>query len=110
MDGFTALADPTRRRILELLGGGERAAGEIAAQFEASAPAISQHLKVLRETGWVRVRADRQRRIYRIEPDALGEVESWIERLRGEWNERLDALERELGAPVGDPEKGHHDG
>lgn len=110
MDGFTALADPTRRRILELLGGGERAAGEIGAQFELSAPAISQHLKVLRETGWVRVRADKQRRIYRIEPDALGEVEGWIERLRGDWNARLDALERELGASVGDPEKGHHDG
>lgn len=97
MDSFTALADPTRRRILELLGDGERAAGEIADRFAASPPAISQHLKVLRETGLVRVRPDGQHRFYSLDPDGLGEVDAWLKRVRRFWGERLDALERELG-------------
>lgn len=96
MDRFTALADPTRRRILELLGDGERAAGEIADHFAASPPAISQHLKVLRETGLVKVRPDGQHRFYSLDPEGLDEVDAWLKRIRRFWGERLDALEREL--------------
>jgi len=109
MDSFAALADPTRRRILELLGPGELAAGEIGAEFAASAPAISQHLKVLRETGLVRVRADKQRRIYRIDPAALAEIDEWIDRVRGFWTDRLDALERELSGRDASPRTGGRD-
>lgn len=96
MDSFTALADPTRRRILELLGDSERAAGEIADRFAASPPAISQHLKVLREAGLVKVRPDGQHRFYSLDPDGLDEVDAWLNRVRRFWGERLDALGREL--------------
>ncbi|MDH4107206.1 MAG: metalloregulator ArsR/SmtB family transcription factor [Gammaproteobacteria bacterium] len=99
MDAFLALADPTRRRIIESLLDGERAVGEIAADFDISGPAVSQHLKVLREAGIVAVRRDAQRRIYSLEPAGLDEVGEWLNRLRGFWNERLDELERALGKP-----------
>ena len=72
MDSLTALADPTRRQIVEMLSRGERASGDIAARFEISAPAISQHLKVLREARLVQVRVEAQRRLYAIDPDGLG--------------------------------------
>jgi DNA-binding transcriptional ArsR family regulator len=97
---FAALADPTRRRILELLGRGERSAGEIVEAFDVSAPAISQHLKVLREAHLVQVRPEAQRRLYRIDPAGLREIDAWLERMRGFWSDRLDALERELRAPT----------
>lgn len=96
MDSFTALSDPTRRRIVELLGEGERPAGAIVAAFGMSAPAISQHLKVLKACRLVRVRVDGQRRIYSLDPDGLDEMEGWIARVRRFWSGRLDALEREL--------------
>ncbi len=96
MDSFTALADPTRRSILELIGDGERAAGDIADQFAASPPAISQHLKVLRETGLVRVRPQGQHRFYSLDPQGMEEVDRWVRRMSAFWNRRLDALEREL--------------
>jgi DNA-binding transcriptional ArsR family regulator len=96
MDRFAALADPTRRRIVELLGSGERAAGVLGRDFEISAPAISQHLKALREAGLVRVRIDGQRRLYSLDPHGFAEIEAWFERMRGFWSGRLDALEREL--------------
>lgn len=96
MDSFIALSDPTRRRIVELLGEGERPAGAIVAAFAMSAPAISQHLKVLKESRLVRVRVDGQRRIYSLDPDGLDEMEGWIARVRRFWTGRLDALEREL--------------
>ena len=96
MDPFTALADPTRRQILELLGDGERAAGEIAGRFDSSPPAISQHLKVLRETGLVRVRPEGQHRYYRLDADGLGAIDDWLQRVRRFWADRLDALENEL--------------
>lgn len=99
MDSFTALADPTRRQIIEMLGCGQCAAGEIASAFTLSAPAISQHLKVLRETGLVRVQIDGQRRIYSLDPAGLAEMDDWIARVRRFWNERLDDLERELRSP-----------
>lgn len=96
MDRFSALADPTRRRILELLGDGERAAGDIADRFAASPPAISQHLRVLRETGLVRVRPEGQHRYYSVEPRGLAEIDAWLRRVGRFWRRRLDALEREL--------------
>ena len=100
MTGFEALAEPTRRRIVELLAAGERSAGEIVAEFAVSAPAISQHLKALREAGLVRVRADAQRRIYALDPAGLAEIDGWLERVRRFWGARLDALERELAKPA----------
>lgn len=99
MDSFTALADPTRRRIVEMLGTGERPAGEISAAFTLSPPAISQHLKALRQAGLVRVEVLGQRRIYSLDPDGLAEMDDWIQRVRRFWNGRLDDLERELNKP-----------
>jgi DNA-binding transcriptional ArsR family regulator len=96
MRSLTALADPSRRRIVELLAAGELAAGEIAGHFTASAPAVSQHLKVLREAGLIRMRVDRQRRIYALDPDGFRELEDWLARLRRFWASRLDALERRI--------------
>ena len=100
MDALAALADPTRRRIVELLARGERSAGDLVDQFDVSGPAISQHLKALREAGLVQVRADAQRRIYALDPAGLAEIDAWLESVRGFWNPRLDALERELRKPT----------
>ena len=97
MDRFAALSDPTRRHIVELLGAGERSAGAIGENFPISAPAVSQHLKTLREAGLVRVRVDGTRRIYSLDPDGLADMEDWFARVRAFWNQRLDVLERELG-------------
>jgi DNA-binding transcriptional ArsR family regulator len=102
---FEALAEPTRRRIVELLADGERSAGEIVAEFDVSAPAISQHLRVLRDARIVRVRADGQRRIYDLDPAGLSEIDGWLERVRRFWGTRLDALERELAKPPAKPAK-----
>ncbi len=96
MDRFVALADPTRRRIIEMLGAGDRTAGAIGASFPISAPAISQHLKTLREAGLVRVRTDGQRRIYSLDPEGFADMEAWFEKMRRFWSGRLDTLEREL--------------
>jgi DNA-binding transcriptional ArsR family regulator len=93
MEVFEALADPTRRRIVELLSEEERSAGELAAQFMISRPAVSKHLRVLREAGVVKVRMDAQKRIYRLDPEALSEAEGWLARRRRFWAQRLDALE-----------------
>ena len=106
MDCLTALADPTRRRIVELLSRGERAAGEIVERFDVSAPAISQHLKVLREAGLVRVRVEGQRRIYGLDPAGLDEIDTWVGRMRRFWGERLDALARELDGETTERGKG----
>jgi DNA-binding transcriptional ArsR family regulator len=100
MHAFEALADPTRRRIVELLAAGERAAGEIAGQFEVSAPAISQHLKALRNAGLVQVRAQAQRRFYSLDPAGLRAIDAWLEQVRSFWSGRLDALDRELRRPT----------
>lgn len=96
MDPFPALAEPSRRRMIELLGGGERAAGAIAGEFDLTAAAVSQHLKVLREAKLVRVRVDGPRRLYSLDPDGLAAVDAWLGRVRGFWSARLDALERAL--------------
>lgn len=91
-----ALADPTRRQIIQSLAHGETAFGDIAEQFDMSRPAVSQHLKVLREAGLVAVRSDAQRRIYRVEASGLREVDEWLEKVRRFWDGRLDDLERVL--------------
>jgi DNA-binding transcriptional ArsR family regulator len=98
MIAFTALADPTRRQIVEMLATGERTAGDIASRFEVSAPAISQHLKVLRQARLVRVRAEAQRRIYALDQAGIGEIDAWLRDIRRFWRGRLDALERELSS------------
>jgi DNA-binding transcriptional ArsR family regulator len=93
---FTALADPTRLRIVEMLAGGALCAGDIAEQFELSSPAISQHLKALREAKLVKVRAQAQKRIYELDPEGVAELSDWVARIRAFWNPRLDALEQAL--------------
>jgi DNA-binding transcriptional ArsR family regulator len=96
MEALAALADPTRRRIVEMLAEGELSAGEVSAAFPVSRPAISQHLRVLRDHGLVTVRPQAQRRIYALRPEPLAELDSWLERYRPFWEQRLDALETAL--------------
>ncbi|MBX3494438.1 MAG: winged helix-turn-helix transcriptional regulator [Parvibaculum sp.] len=98
MESFTALADPTRRQIVEMLGDGEMPAGEIARRFEISAPAVSQHLKALKSARLVRMRVDAQRRIYSLDPSGFEGLENWLANIRGFWNPKLDALEHALNA------------
>lgn len=98
MLSLEALADPTRRRIVELLARRDLTAGEIVDEFDMSAPAISQHLKVLREAGLVTTRAEGQSRIQALNPEGLDEIDAWLNRTRQFWSARLDALERELRA------------
>lgn len=97
---FDVLGDPVRRRILELLAAGEQPSGAISdairAEFGISQPAVSQHLRVLREHGFAVVRAEGTRRLYAVEADPLREVDVWLERFRGFWEQRLDALGTEL--------------
>jgi DNA-binding transcriptional ArsR family regulator len=96
MHAFDILGDPVRRRILELLADGEQAAGEIGAvvqhEFGISQPAVSQHLRVLREQGFATVRAAGARRLYAVDASPLQEVDQWLEPYRRFWNQRLDAL------------------
>ena len=96
MSAFDALADPTRRTIVELLAEGERSAGELAAEFETSRPAVSRHLRVLREHGLVSAREHGRRRLYALEPEPLAELDEWVSRYRSFWTNRLDALDVEL--------------
>jgi DNA-binding transcriptional ArsR family regulator len=96
MNAFIALAEPTRLHIFELLAEHERPAGEIVKQFNITAPAISQHLQVLKEAGLVQVRAQGQRRIYSIKEDGLSEIEQWAKAQRAHWAKNLDNLERHL--------------
>ncbi len=98
---FTALADPTRRAIVAMLAEGEQTAGEIVERFDMSAPAISQHLKILLAAQLIAVRTDSQRRIYALDPEGLHEVEEWIAQTRRVWAKNLHARERQRRA--GDP-------
>jgi DNA-binding transcriptional ArsR family regulator len=91
-----ALADPTRRTIVELLAEQELSAGQLAARFETSRPAISRHLRVLREQGLVQARAEGRRRLYSLDPEPLAELDEWLSRYRKFWTNRLDALGVEL--------------
>jgi DNA-binding transcriptional ArsR family regulator len=91
-----ALADPTRRQIVELLAERERDAGEIASHFRVSRPAVSRHLRVLREHGLVQSRSVAQRRVYSLEPAPLEELDAWLSKYRAFWTNRLDALDVQL--------------
>jgi len=97
---FDVLGDPVRRRILELLADGERTSGAITeairAEFGISQPAVSQHLRVLRDAGFTSVRAAGTRRFYAVESAPLSEVDAWLDRFRRLWDQRLDALGTEL--------------
>ena len=96
MLAFAVLGDPTRQRIVEMLAVRELSAGEIARRFDMTAPAVSQHLKLLREAGLVQVRRDAQRRIYALDPAGLAELDAWLARFRRFWSGHLDTLEHEL--------------
>lgn len=91
---FSAIADPTRRSILDSLRGGERSAGEIAAGYPVSRPAISRHLRVLREAGLVHERRDARLRLYSLRPEPLGEVQRWLDHYRVHWAARLHDLKQ----------------
>jgi DNA-binding transcriptional ArsR family regulator len=100
MHAFDVLGDPVRRRILELLADGEHASGEVVEivqkEFGISQPAVSQHLKVLRESGFASVRVEGTRRIYAVQGEGLQEVDAWVQRFRGFWTHKLDALATEV--------------
>src|SRR5215470_18006258 len=100
MHAFDVLGDPVRRRILELLAGGERSSGAVCAviqqEFGISQPAVSQHLRVLRDSGFATVRPDGARRLYAVDAMPIRELEDWFGRFRTFWEQRSDALETEL--------------
>ena len=100
MHAFDILGDPVRRRLLELLADGERSAGELSAvvqgEYGISQPAVSQHLRVLRESGFASVRASGARRLYSVDARPLQEVDAWLTGFRRFWSRRLDALDTEL--------------
>ncbi len=100
MHAFDVLGDPVRRRILELLADGEQSSGAVTeviqAEFGISQPAVSQHLRVLRDSGFASVRPEGTRRLYAVDPAPLREVDAWLDQFRGFWSQRLDALATEL--------------
>lgn len=96
MSALEALSDPTRRQIVELLADGERNAGEIAGHFSVSRPAVSRHLRVLREHGLVQARQEGQQRVYSLDPAPLAELDEWLTRYRSFWTNRLDALDTQI--------------
>lgn len=98
VEAFDVLAEPHRRQILDLLREEERPVGDLVEALNLSQPAVSKHLRVLREAGLVEVRPDAQRRLYRVRPDPLRDVARWLEPYRRLWESRLDALERRLDA------------
>jgi DNA-binding transcriptional ArsR family regulator len=107
---FDVLGDPVRRRILELLTGGELSAGEVTAvistEFGISQPAVSMQLRVLRESGFATVRAEGSRRLYALDAGPLAEVDAWLGRFRTFWEQRLDALGTELARGRRNPPAG----
>src|SRR4051794_39176460 len=103
MQPFAALADDTRLRIVEQLATHESSVNELVALFPISQPAMSQHLRVLREAGLVQVRAEAQRRIYSLDPAGLREIDTWLSRYRKFWASRLDRLETHMDATPDEP-------
>jgi DNA-binding transcriptional ArsR family regulator len=95
---FEVLAEPTRRRILDLLLRQPRSVGELVEQLGMSQPGTSKHLRVLRDAGFVQVRVDAQRRWYELRPEPLAEIDAWLQPYRQLWTNSLDALERHLDA------------
>jgi DNA-binding transcriptional ArsR family regulator len=96
VEAFTVLAEPSRRRILDLLRAGERTVGELVEGTALSQPGVSKHLRVLRDAGFVRVRVDAQRRLYSVDPAPLAEVDAWLMPYRVLWASSLQRLERHL--------------
>lgn len=96
MSLFEVLAEPNRRRILDLLGPSECSVGELVERLELSQPAVSKHLRILREAGLVDVRVDAQRRLYSLRPEPLRAIDEWLRPYRQLWAARLDDLERHL--------------
>jgi len=92
MNVYEALAEPNRRQIIDLVGRGERTAGDIVDALSISQPGVSKHLRILREAGLVSVRKDAQRRLYRLEPQKLAEIDAWLAPYRKFWSSKLDAL------------------
>ena len=111
MGVFEALADPVRRRIVELLAEGEQPAGALGQtvqqEFGISQPGASQHLRVLRDHGVVQVRAEGARRIYALDAGALSQLDRWLDQFRGAWDQPLDALETELARGRRERRRGH---
>lgn len=103
MHSLEAIADPTRRRIVEMLAARDLTVGEIVEEFDMSTPAISQHLKVLREAGLVNSRVVGQSRIQSLNPEGLQQIQSWLVSTMNFWNQRLDALEAALRADTATP-------
>ena len=93
---FGIIAEPNRRAILGLLASSERSVGEIEQQLRMPQPSVSKHLRVLRKAGFVEARVDAQRRVYRIKPEPLMEVDAWLDIFRRFWSTHVDALERHL--------------
>lgn len=93
---FAIIAEPSRRAILSLLASAERSVGDIEEELQLPQPSISKHLRVLREAGFVESRVDAQRRLYRIRPEPLQEVDAWLEPFRRFWSIHVDALEKHL--------------
>jgi DNA-binding transcriptional ArsR family regulator len=93
---FTIIAEPSRRAILSLLASSERSVGDIEEELRLPQPSVSKHLRVLREAGFVESRVDAQRRLYRIRPEPLMEVDAWLAQFRRFWSAHVDALERHL--------------
>lgn len=93
---FEVLVEPNRRAILSLLATSEKSVGELEAQLRLSQPAVSKHLRVLRDAGFVEAKVDAQRRLYRLRPEPLREVDVWLDQFRQFWTPHVDALERHL--------------
>jgi len=105
-----AIAEPTRLRILDAVRDGERSVGELVETVGMHQPGVSRHLKVLRDAGLVEVRRDAQRRLYRLRPEPLMELDAWLEPYRAEWTAQLDSLERHLrrtATPISPSAKEH---
>jgi DNA-binding transcriptional ArsR family regulator len=106
LDVLEVIAEPTRRRILDAVRDGERSVNDLVQTVGMHQPGVSRHLKVLRDAGLVEVRRDAQRRMYRLRPEPLMELDAWLEPYRAEWAGRLDALERHLGRSTSTPTRG----
>src|SRR5579862_3534883 len=98
---FAIIAEPNRRAILSMLLSSERSVGDIERKLKLSQPSVSKHLRVLREAGFVEARIEAQRRLYRLRPEPLLELEEWLAPFRRLWTKHLDALERHLDSPKG---------
>lgn len=102
---FAIVAEPSRRAILSLLASSERSVGDIEEQLRLPQPSVSKHLRVLREAGFVEARIEAQRRVYRIKPEPLMEIEAWLAPFRRFWSDHIDALERHLDQMTSPPRR-----